>query len=230
MARGEEIVLTAPDRDEVLRSLGFGDRAPDENTLALLDWCEKELLAAARPRWRSRVLTVEKSGPEGVRLEGGLLLPGEDIRAHLAGCGRAAVFCATLSAGVDGLLRRVQTEDMARAVVLDSCASAAIEQLCDRVEERIRSQFPGCSFPYRYSPGYGDLPITLQTPLLALLDAPRSIGLCATRSQILTPRKSVTAILGIAQGGTERGERDSCAHCFLNGRCTYQLRGKTCGT
>ena len=65
--------------------------------------------------------------------------------------------------------------------------------------------------------------------ILALLDAPRKIGLCATANHILTPRKSVTAILGVAKGWIERGPKGSCARCFLKGRCSYQLRGKTCG-
>ena len=163
-------------------------------------------------------------------LEGGLTLPGQSIRDHLRGCGRAAVFCATLSAPVDTLLRRAQAEDLARALVLDCCASQAIEEVCDRVEEEIKAGFPGCSFPYRFSPGYGDLPITLQGQLLALLDAPRRIGLCASGSHILIPRKSVTAILGISREPLLPAEQRTCSQCFLRGRCQYQLRGKTCGS
>ena len=68
-----------------------------------------------------------------------------------------------------------------------------------------------------------------QGEILALLDAPRKIGLCATANHILTPRKSVTAILGVAKGWIEREPKESCARCFLKGRCSYQLRGKTCG-
>ena len=41
-----------------------------------------------------------------MRLSCGLLLPGQDLKRHLRGCGRAAVFCATLSAQVDALIRR----------------------------------------------------------------------------------------------------------------------------
>ena len=225
----EEITLNRLDLGEVLRYLGYGERQPDEETLALAEDCEAELLAAARPRWRSLTIKVLGWDRKGVHLEGGLLLPGDSIKMHLLGCDRAVLFCVTLSAQVDALLRKIQTEDMARAVVLDSCASVAVEQACDQVEERIKQEFPGCCFPYRYSPGYGDLPISLQGEILALLDAPRKIGLCATANHILTPRKSVTAILGVAKGWIEREPKESCARCFLKGRCSYQLRGKTCG-
>ena len=120
--------------------------------------------------------------------------------------------------------------------LLDLCPDSArrlwpkVEELCDRVEEEIRAGFPGCSFPHRFSPGYGDLPIQLQGELLALLDAPRRIGLCASERHILTPRKSVTAILGISREALPPVEERSCQRCFLRGRCQYRLRGKTCGS
>ena len=129
----------------------------------------------ARPRWAARTfeLTLEEVG---VRLSSGLLLPGEDLKRHLAGCRRAVLFCATLSAQADALIRRAESGDMLRALALDCCATAAVEQLCDQIELELQRQFPGCFFPFRYSPGYGDLPLTLQSSLLALLDAPRQVG------------------------------------------------------
>ena len=89
-------------------------------------------------------------------------------------------------------------------------------------------KFPGCSFPFRYSPGYGDLPLEVQGPLLELLDAPRRAGLCATQTHLLTPRKSVTAILGAADGEIERTKR-SCLGCPAQGSCQYRKAGGHCG-
>ena len=166
--------------------------------------------------------------PEGVALEGGLLLPGEDLKAHLAGCGRAAVFCATLGAETDAIIRRTERLDMAKALTLDCCASAAVEAVCDRIEEELQGKFPGCSFPFRYSPGYGDLPLEVQGPLLDLLDAPRRVGLCAASSHLLTPRKSVTAILGMADGKIEEKKR-SCLGCPAQDSCQYRKAGGHCG-
>ena len=164
----------------------------------------------------------------GVRLENGLLLPGEDLKAHLSGCGRAAIFCATLGAEADALIRRAERLDMGRALTLDCCASAAVEEACGQIEGELQGKFPGCSFPFRYSPGYGDLPLEVQGPLLDLLDAPRRAGLCATASHLLTPRKSVTAILGIAEGEIEQKKR-SCLGCPAQGSCQYRKAGGHCG-
>ena len=110
--------------------------------------------------------------PEGVRLSCGLLLPGEDLKGHLAGCDRAALFCATLGAGADALIRRVQSVDMLQGLALDCAAAAAVEQVCDQIEGELQGMFPGCHFPFRYSPGYGDLPITLQGGLSGAAGCP----------------------------------------------------------
>ena len=117
---------------------------------------------------------------------------------------------------------------MAKALTLDCCASAAVEEVCDQIERELQGHVPGCSFPFRYSPGYGDLPLSVQGPLLDLLDAPRRVGLCASASHILTPRKSVTAILGVAQGEIAQQKR-SCLGCPAQGSCQYRKAGGHCG-
>ncbi len=219
--------LTRLNTDEILRYMGCPPERADAGLRAQAEDCAGELLGVVRPRWRER--TVELSFEAGgVRLENGLLLPGEDLKRHLAGCGRAAVFCATLGAETDALIRRAERLDMGRALALDCCASAAVEEICDRIEEELHSKFPGCSFPFRYSPGYGDLPLSVQGPLLDLLDAPRRVGLCASASHILTPRKSVTAILGVAQGEIAQQKR-SCLGCPAQGSCQYRKAGGHCG-
>ena len=106
--------------------------------------------------------------------------------------------------------------------------AAAVEEVCDQIEGELQGQFPGCFFPFRFSPGYGDLPLTLQGSLLNLLDAPRRVGLCASSTHILTPRKSVTAILGIADHPMEANTR-SCVGCPAHDGCQYRKSGGHCG-
>lgn len=216
-----DITLTHIPREEVLRYLGCPG-TEDPATLALVEGCSARLLAAARPKWTYRVFDLAVQ-TDGVRLDCGLLLPGRDLAAHLRGCSRAALLAATLSAPVDALLRRAQAEDLAAAVALDCCATAAVEAVCDLAEAEIRARFPGCSFPFRFSPSYGDLPIELQDPILRLLDAPRRVGLCATDRHILTPRKSVTAVLGISDGEVSPQKR-GCTSCTFRDRCKFQCK------
>lgn len=221
------IAITQLNHNEILRYMGCPPEKADRALLGQIEACTQELMEVIRPRWNWRAVDISFE-PGGVRLEGGLLLPGADLKAHLAGCGRAAVFCATLGAEADALIRRAERLDMARALVLDCCASAAIEAACDWIETELQGKFPGCSFPFRYSPGYGDLPLEVQGPLLDLLDAPRRVGLCASASHLLTPRKSVTAVLGAAEGEIETKNR-SCLGCPVQGNCQYRKAGGHCG-
>ena len=198
---------------EVLRYLGAGGKDPGP-LLPLAEDCARELLAAAKPRWTWRAF--------GCAL---------DIAGHLAGCREVVLMAATLSPGVDALLRRSQLSDLSRGLVLESCATAAIEEVCDRGEAIIRQRYPGRALTSRYSPGYGDLPVTVQGAFLDLLDAPRRLGLCATGSSILTPRKSVTAVIGVREEGAEDPgpHRRSCDSCAMKDRCTYRKQGGRCG-
>lgn len=222
------ITVTQLNMDEVLRYMGCPPDRAEPSTRALVQACAGQLLQAARPRWAYRVFDLSFEA-QGVRLSCGLLLPGRDLSAHLAGCRRAAVFCATLGAQVDALIRRAQSGDMLRALALDCCAAAAVEQVCDQIELELQGMFPGCSFPFRFSPGYGDLPLSLQNELLVLLDAPRRVGLTASASShTLIPCKSVTAILGAADGPIEQTAR-SCLGCPAHDGCQYRKSGGHCG-
>lgn len=213
---------------EVLRYLGTGGKDPGELRVLAED-CSRELLAAARPRWNWRAFGCEIT-QSGVRLDCGFFLPGKDLAGHLSDCREAVLMAATLSPGVDALLRRTQLSDLSRSLVLESCATAAIEEVCDRAEAVIRERYPGRELTSRYSPGYSDLPITVQGEFLSLLDAPRQLGLCATESSILTPRKSVTAVLGVREPGTVAApSRRGCETCAQRENCPYRRQGASCG-
>jgi len=221
------ISLTQLNIDEALRYMGCVPQRTDPATLRLTQECAAMMLAAVTPRWTHRVFGISfEEG--GVRLDCGLLLPGEDLKVHLEGCEQVILFCATLGAGADGLIRRYESVDMAKALALDCCAAAAVEQVCDEVELELHRLFPEGHFPFRFSPGYGDLPLTLQSELLELLDAPRRVGLTASASHILLPRKSVTALLGVADRPVER-EKRSCLSCPAQGNCSYRKAGGHCG-
>lgn len=221
------IALSQLNIDEALRYMGCPPDQADPATRALAEDCAARLLEIARPRWTGREFSLGFE-EDGVRLESGLLLPGEALKAHLTGCGRVVLFCATLGAEVDGAIRRAERVDMARALALDCCAAAAVEQVCDRIEEELHGRYPGCYFPFRFSPGYGDLPLTVQNELLDLLDAPRRVGLTASSSHILLPRKSVTALLGVADRPIEQHKR-SCLACPGRESCQYRKAGGHCG-
>ena len=81
----------------------------------------------------------------------------------------------------------------------------------------------------RYAPGYGDCPLELNDELCLAVDTVRGCGLAVTPQHLLTPRKSTTAILGIADHPVT-GTRAGCATCHLKETCSFRKRGTTCFT
>lgn len=219
-ARLEEISA-----NEVLLYLGYRTGAVPEELERQIAACAGEIRATARPRavWRPMRL-------DGTHLLGSdVTLEGEDVRALLSGCGEAVLLAATLGPEVERLLRRAEVTDMARALVLDAAASTAIENVCDLFEADLRAYYAerGLFLTDRYSPGYGDLPLTSQRAFCALLDTERRIGLHLSESCILVPRKSVTALLGVSPTPKPKRAR-GCEKCSMFRSCPYRKEGNTC--
>lgn len=212
---------------EALRYLGVRG-APDPALLSQLSAAADRLARAAPPRWVWRAYPLA-FGPEGPALEGaGLALPGEMAARMLGGCAQAAVLICTLGAAFEALLRAEQARGIARAALLDACGSAWVEAGCDEAQAEISARFPGLHPTDRFSPGYGDLPLSLQRDICGALDAPRRLGVQVTDSLLLNPSKTVTAVIGLSdrpQPARIRG----CAYCDLRENCQYRKGGTTCG-
>lgn len=212
----------AIDRATALRYMGASGWTPDDTTTALLDRAEQTILTAAAPRavWRRLPCTA-------LPLEN----CGSDLTRHLQGCDEVLLLAATLGAEVDKLLRRMELTDIALAAAADALASVLLEQVCDELENEIRAQIEaqGVFMTGRYAPGYGDCPLELNDALCLAADTVRGCGLAVTPQHLLTPRKSTTAILGIADHPVT-GTRAGCATCHLKETCSFRKRGTTCFT
>lgn len=213
-----------PNIDEALRYLGVPAPAPAQ-LREQAECIAGQLSAALQPRWTWRVFPLSPVDG-GFALSGtGLVLTGGTARTMLAQCHSAALLACTLGAQFDTLLRERQARDMAQAVILDACGSALVEVGCNEAENEITARLPGKFLTDRFSPGYGDLPLTLQPSLCALLDARRRLGLTVTDSFLLNPGKSVTAVIGLSdtpQMARVRG----CAYCAMRENCSMRRKGK----
>lgn len=136
---------------------------------------------------------------------------------------------ATLGPEVDALIRQRQAQSMAEAVLCDAAATALIECVCDEAEKTLAAGLArGERLTRRYSCGYGDLPLSLQPDFVRVLDTPRKIGLACTPSLLLTPQKSVTAVLGIAKAPPQPRQA-RCETCAFAASCQMRKAGTHCG-
>lgn len=217
------IKLDVISKTETARYMGIRG-VPDEKTAEILDKYEPIVRERLRPAfvYRETVLHIDK---DGVHFDGvNAVFTGNDIKKHLAGCERAVLFAATVSAEADKLIRQTSVVGMAEALAVDCLCSSAIEQVCDKAEEEIFSANPVKFRTWRFSAGYGDLPIDLQKELILTLNAHRRIGLTVTNSCLLIPSKSVTAIIGVSDNPIEQGKK-GCDVCNMRDTCGFRLNG-----
>lgn len=204
--------------NEALRYLGI-QVAPDDTLLTQLTLLSNELQSRIKPRfvWRAFSLTPDSE----------FQIPNSELVKRVLGeSGQAAILVCTLGAEFDLWMKRLQARDMSQAVMLDALGSVYVEAGCDAVQSDIRARFPGMFLTDRFSPGYGDFPLTAQPSLMAYAGAGR-IGVTITDALLMIPQKSVTAIVGISdqpQPARIRG----CTYCAMNKTCPYRKVGTTC--
>lgn len=220
------LVIQKPDCIDLAQAARyFGARGKvDSATMALLESCAVPLLATATPR----AVWLEA---DTEALQQAAILQGEDVFRHLKGCSRALLLAVTLGPGVDAQIRRAGIGDIAAGVASDALGSALAEQAADAAEGELRQWAAGQQLylTSRFSPGYGDWPISVQPLVAAALDTVRRAGICVTDTWLMTPRKSVTALLGVSDHPV-KGQLAGCGHCVLNSRCEYKKRGITCAS
>lgn len=214
--------------EEALRYLGVSPPIP-EDLRREAEGIAHGLTAALRPRYLYRVFPLIHQA-EGPVLQGaGVTLTGRSAEKMLADCHQAAVLACTLGSPFDALLRTEQARDMAKAVLLDACGSAWVEAGCDEAAREISDRLPGRYLTDRFSPGYGDLPLELQSGLCAALDTPRRLGVTVTESFLLNPVKTVTAVIGLSDR-PQRARIRGCAYCSLRETCTLRKGGTSCAS
>ena len=222
------VQLTSLNHEKVLRTLripgevdpAVPDPAMTERLNAQIRQCIREVLRCCRPRLVYRILPVKELS---------FLLVGNDIHRLLASCTEAVLMALTLGAELERRLMQEEVTNMGNAYLLDVCASQAVEEAADHFEDQLRKSLlpEGRYLTNRFSPGYGDLPLSMQRPLLESVDAARAIGLTMTATNLMVPRKSITAVLGIS----DRPKADvhgGCAACPLLTKCSFREHGERC--
>ena len=203
----------------IRRYLGLARAQPDETIEGMIQGCLAEFLQAVQFKACCRLLPVKIQ--EGGLDLGAFFAPGKGLAKNLAGCPHAIVFVATTGMACELQRKRAAVASPAKALVLDAVGTAAIEQFCDLLGQQWAAEFEGQYLRPRFSPGYGDLPLALQTPLLGALGAQKNIGVALTDSLLMIPQKSVSAIVGVGRVGcTER--RTDCSAC-AKADCAFRL-------
>ena len=165
-----------------------------------------------QPRGLWQAFPIAKTSEEGVRLQGTpLFLPGSHIARHLDGAREAVLMAVTLGADSERLLKRSTCISATDGLIADACASSLVEEAANGISrlvaETARDQ--GLRAGRRFSPGYGDFPLSAQGDFLRAIGAEKLLGIRLTEGDLMVPAKSITAVIPLFD---EEAEGESHGH------------------
>lgn len=184
--------LPEPEEKEILRYAASS--LEDSLTAELLKECLNEALNKLSYSVCYLELPLEVKG-DICRL-GDMEVSSKDLAKRLKGSEGCILFAATVGVELDRLITKYGRLSPSKALLLQAIGAERIEALCDAFCEDIKKDFATKPKP-RFSPGYGDLPLSVQRDIFSLLECEKRIGLTLTDGMLMAPTKSVTAIIGI---------------------------------
>jgi hypothetical protein len=123
-----------------------------------------------------------------------LTIPSKDLAKNLKDAREVILFAATIGIGIDRTIQKYNRLSPTKALYFQAIGSERVEALCDTFCDFIgetKKTLP------RFSPGYGDVSLSIQKDVFRLLDCEKNLGLSLSDSLLITPSKSVTAFMGI---------------------------------
>ena len=121
------------------------------------------------------------------------------LASNLENCTETVIFGATIGIYTDRQIQKEQILSPARALIYQAVGATVVEAVCDDFNEWIRQkeQEKGRDICPRFSPGYGDVSLSIQKSIFQELSLAKLAGITLTDSLLMIPEKSVTAIIGI---------------------------------
>ncbi len=141
----------------------------------------------------------------------------EPYTAFLKGGTGYFLLACTLSHEIDRKIRRLSVTDMAKAVILDACASAYLEYAANKYKNTLHAEAS-----YIFCPGYAGSSASDMKYIFNELK-PQKIGMALTESSMLIPQKSMAGIVCV--GATPE---ITCGGCVKKSDCEYRKEGKKC--
>jgi len=205
--------LASLDLAEVRRYAGLAKADFDEG---MIEDAAQEALLIIAPK--SAYHLYDYDCQQGViKAAAELPLTGRSIQKHLAGCEKVLAISATIGPDiVEAITRHFEEGRYAHSVLLDAAATEAVEETANALEKMLAPKIKAQGFAsrWRFSPGYGDWPLEAQQEFMPLTGA-EEIGITLTASMMLSPRKSITALIGLYRPETASSPATSpgCQSC-----------------
>jgi hypothetical protein len=225
-------------REETLRYLGYAGQAVDAHLEARVEALiqEAETTLPALYTWRVFAINEEdtrwldSATPLIALTSTPLTLRGTSITRHLTGARAVAVLSCTMGMACERALRTKSALNATDALIFGAAASSLVEAGADAACKEIADFAAtfGWHTGERYSPGYGDLPLSTQREIATALELPKTLGVSLTESNLLIPVKSMTAFVGLFPEAPSVSFESPCVGCVNEHHCPFRQKGLTC--
>ena len=156
-----------------------------------------------------------------IEIDSVTLNTGKQIGTYLKGSTHCALFLCTAGEDFTGMTNQLNEQgDIMEAYILDAIGSITVEKAMDKIQRHLQHDMlqNGLAISNRYSPGYCNWPLSEQQHLFQLIGA-NPVGIALNDSSLMTPRKSVSGLIGI---GIDVKKREyGCITCS-NSDCIYR--------
>lgn len=206
------------DKRKVYRSLGYSNgHKPKPSIKSLVDEEIAEAYQLIRPSCFYQFMDIKRIRRPKLTLVNGtnITLTSEVLSWALYPCRQAVVFVASIGPALEKRVARLMKEGQSgKAIILDAIGSEAAEKTVYYLQEKVRrvAKLDDAETTLRYSPGYCDWDITQQKLLFGVMNsAPIMVNL--SDECLMTPRKSISGIIGLGWDEKSRLKLPPCRFC-----------------
>jgi hypothetical protein len=186
----------------VLRRLGYpsSEKFPEGQVAVLFQKAIRSAPGLLEPRAVFRILSVACRSKSRISFqEAAFIIHSDHVAKMLKKAEKVVFFMVTIGSNLEEKVKQyMDAGNLTEGVILDAIGSETADAVADRLHHDVLKKIAneaGFSITPRFSPGYGDWPVTVQKDVLNVCDGSQ-IGISVNDSFLMQPRKSVSAVLG----------------------------------
>jgi hypothetical protein len=191
------------DAEAVYALLGYkeGQTKLPQRMLDLIDFSFQEAQDLLTPVAAYRTRKIKSKDTHILFQTSGIWIKGESARNLLKNSFAVIFMAVTIGTGLEERIQRYTEEkQFEKTLILDAIGSEAADASANAVNHylTVQARQEKIKLTRRFSPGYGDLPLSFQADLFQELSL-QDVGISIDRTFVLFPRKTVTAIFGVEE-------------------------------
>lgn len=200
-------------RSEKIDPLDQSERAV--NIRASLNRCIRKARSLAEPKYFFEEKKMLNLGDDFIEIEGAVKFSTRKIPEFIKGSESLVLFVVTIGNGIEKEASVLTLgSDPLEGYLLDRIGSFAVESLAEKLEHRLRRNYLLLkkSVSSRFSPGYCDWATEEQFKMAKAIDFYKA-GVELTGGCMMVPKKSISAIVAVADKGVFKEFISSCDIC-----------------